>query len=234
MGIKYGVNEKFFEHWSHTMAYVLGYIYADGHLEDAPYLRGKYLRVTSVEKNNLLKIRKWLESKHKLLSRESYHSNGRIVYQLRIGSHKIYDDLVVLGLYPNKSLTIPFPKIPKKYLNGFIRGYFDGDGCVYLERRKNKKNKYIIKKLSVIFTSGSKKFLEGLCLCLKNEIDTKQDKIYNSHRSFQLRHNTADTIKIFKFLYKKSIGNAYLPRKYKIFKKYFNLKRHIGLTKSQK
>lgn len=45
MGIKYKVNEDFFNEWSHKMAYILGCYYADGSLEDATYLRGKYIRM---------------------------------------------------------------------------------------------------------------------------------------------------------------------------------------------
>jgi intein/homing endonuclease len=46
-----------------------------------------------------------------------------------------------------------FPEIPKEYFWDFVRGYFDGDGCVSINREK-----YIY----IIFSSGSKKFLEGL------------------------------------------------------------------------
>lgn len=52
------------------MAYVLGYLYADGSLEDASYLRGKYLRVTSSEEVNIQKIRKCLKSEHTVTVRE--------------------------------------------------------------------------------------------------------------------------------------------------------------------
>ena len=43
MGLKYPVNEKFFDAWSSEMAYVLGFIFADGSLEDSPNIRGKYI-----------------------------------------------------------------------------------------------------------------------------------------------------------------------------------------------
>jgi hypothetical protein len=51
---------------------------------------------------------------------------------LRIGNKNLYDSLVTLGLYPSKPLTIHTPSIPRKMVSHFVRGYFDGDGCVSL------------------------------------------------------------------------------------------------------
>lgn len=224
MGIKYPVNEEFFNNWTPEMAYVLGYIYADGSLEDASYLRGKYVRVTSVEKKSILRIKKWLDSKHTIVAHPSIWANGKMRYTIRIGSHKLYNSLLNLGLYPNKSLTIKFPEIPTEYLNSFVRGYLDGDGCVYLQRSLGKRHKLIVKKLSTIFTSGSKEFLEKMNETLKEAITVKQNKVYTSQRSFQLRYATADSIKLFKFIYKNAPKNCYFQRKVKTYLNYFKLR----------
>lgn len=224
MGIKYSVNEEFFNNWTPEMAYVLGYIYADGSLEDASYLRGKYIRITSVEKKSILRIKKWLGSKHTIVANPSLWANGKMHYTLRIGSHKLYNSLLKLGLYPNKSLTIKFPDIPINCLNHFMRGYLDGDGCVFLERAPGKKQKLIVKRLSTIFTSGSKNFLEKMNAIMREQLNVKQDKIYKGHRSFQLRYMTADSIKLFKFLYKDAPKNCYFKRKAKIYLNYFELR----------
>ena len=53
MGIKFSVNEKFFDVWSLEMSYVLGFLYADGHLEDSPYIRGKYVRVINTDRDRI-------------------------------------------------------------------------------------------------------------------------------------------------------------------------------------
>lgn len=224
MGIKYEVNESFFDKWSPTMAYVLGYFYADGNLENADYLRGRYIRFSSVEKYSLERIRKWLESEHNIIAEKPTRPNGRIGFLLRIGSHKLFNALEKHGLYPNRSLTVRFPEIPKKYLKDFVRGYFDGDGCVFLWRTKGKNSLLILRKLSVIFTSGSKIFLEGLSKKLKNNLDLKQTKIYNSDRAFQLRYATEDSVKLFKFMYRGVGFDSFFERKFNIFKEYFGLR----------
>ena len=42
------------------MAYVLGYIYADGSLDDSPYMGGKYIQITSTDEDSIQRIKKWL------------------------------------------------------------------------------------------------------------------------------------------------------------------------------
>jgi len=159
MGIKYKVNEEFFDKWSSQMAYVLGLLYADGSLEDASYLRGKYIRLTSTDKELIFRVRRWLDSEHTIiiyLKPDSLYGKQR--YFLRIGSHKLYNSLTKLGLYPNKSLTIKFPNIPSKYLKDFIRGYFDGDGCVYLELSKNQNHNIVIKNYPLFLQVAVRNF----------------------------------------------------------------------------
>lgn len=221
MGKKYRVNENFFDRWGPEMAYVLGYLYADGSLEDAAYLRGKYVRVTSTDKHTISKIRRWLAAQHTIVESPSSWPNGKERYLLRIGSHTLYSALTRRGLSPRKSLTMEFPSIPRRHLRDFVRGYFDGDGCVYLYLTKGKQQKAVIRKLSVIFTSGSKVFLESLKEHLKVAARAKQEKVYRSQRAFQLRYATADSIKLFKFFYRDVAPDLYLKRKSRVFLDYF-------------
>ena len=55
------------------------------------------------------------------------------------------------GLKERKSLDAVFPDIPDDFLGDFIRGYFDGNGSMVLQRTRY--NTYA----QVSFTSGSKK-----------------------------------------------------------------------------
>ncbi len=223
MGIKHKVNEKFFEKWSPNMAYVLGYIYADGSLDDSPYMRGKYIQITSIDEDSIQRIKNWLSSEHKINTKKSNFIGGKICFILRIGSHKIYNDLFKLGLYPNKSLTVSFPKVPRKYIGHFIRGYFDGDGCISFEKSKGVRGQSIIKRIRTIFTSGSKKFLEEMNRVLKN-IGIDNGKIYISKRSYQSMYNTKDSIKLFKLMYTNTSINSFFMRKFKVFNNYFELR----------
>ncbi len=216
MGVKYYCNEKLFERWSPEMAYLLGYIYADGSLEDASYLRGKYLRLTSADMELILLTKQILDSAHSIVRIKPKTPKHKWKYLLRIGSHKIYDDLTKLGLYPNKSLTMQLPDIPKKHIQHFVRGYFDGDGHVSITKNRDK-----FSKLIVVFISGSSDFLKALAELLCYELDLKINKIYKGwHNSYRLAYSTNDSVKIFKYLYSDS-KNVFLSRKYTIFKKFF-------------
>ena len=121
------------------------------------------------------------------------NQNNKALYLLRIGSHKIFNGLAKYGVHPRKSLTIELPEIPKRYIGNFVRGYFDGDGCIYLEKTKTKS----IKCMRSIFSSGSKKFLSELANLLAYHYQFTQKKIYKGQRSYQLRYNTRDSIKLF-------------------------------------
>ena len=224
MGIKYPVNEEFFDDWDPAMAYVLGYLYADGNLENASYLRGRYIRFSSVDRDILEKVKQSLCSAHKIVSQKPGWPNGKQRYLLRIGSHKIYNSLLKYGLYPNKSLTIKFPDVPPGYLADFIRGYFDGDGCVSLYKVRGVHQEVVVKRLLIAFTSGSIDFLNRLAALLRQGITLKQSTVYVSHRSYQLRYSTEDSIKLFKFMYASVSQDLYLARKLNVFRDYFKIR----------
>jgi intein/homing endonuclease len=192
------------------MAYVLGYLYADGSLEDASYLRGKYIRVTSTDKESILRIKKLLGSAHTVVILSPTGAHGKERYFLRIGNKKIYEQLTQFGLHPNKSKTITMPVIPKKFLSDFVRGYFDGDGCVYLE--KNPSNKNLYKRMRVIFTSGSRGFLTTLSQVIEKQTGISGDVLRGYNNAFQLRYNTRNSTMISDFMYARANG-VYLERK---------------------
>jgi len=135
----------------------------------------------------------------------------------------MFNDLIRLGLTPHKSKNILFPTVPLPCLNHFIRGYFDGDGCIYLRKAKGITKPTIIKGLLVIFTSGSSAFLKKLGIILKNQLGLCYERLYNGNRAFQLKYNRDDSIKMFKFLYKSCSKKLYLKRKFDIFRDYFKL-----------
>ncbi len=228
---RYKCNFDFFKKWTNEMAYVLGFLYADGCIVDAVSSRTQYIQFTSKDKDTLILIKSLLKSTHPLSSRprrKRLHRNGVYesseVFNLRIGSRKMFNDLMGIGVVPNKSKIVSFPLVSPRYLSHFIRGYFDGDGCVYLQLARGKTQKTIIKKLSVIFTSGSKIFLEGLSSNIRKIVNLKQEKVYDSHFAYQLRYSTSDSIELFKFFYQDIYQNIYMERKFKIFLRYFLLR----------
>ncbi len=218
-------NKDFFKKWSSEMAYVLGYIYADGTIEDVrESSRTCYLAITSVDYDILDKIRKVLSSNHTLyIKPEKYNSfpDGRTYlckqgYILRIGSKELFDDLFKLGLTPRKSLTLKFPEIPDKFLNYFIRGYFDGDGCIMVSLTKGRS----VLSLTTIFTCGSLEFLEHLNDLLNKFTGSGSKKIIHGDHAYQLCYKKNDSLKVLSFMYKNLNKSPFLNRKYHKYKKY--------------
>ena len=137
------------------MAYVLGFFAADGNMVKNKR-GGHFIAFYSNDKLLLDDVRRVLGSNHLIGKKGS-------CFQLQIGSKKIYSDLVHLGMSPAKSLTLQLPKdIPEHLQADFVRGYFDGDGCVYYKKikfadRKNPRNVF-----QTLFTCGSRTFLVTL------------------------------------------------------------------------
>ena len=219
------INQSFFKSWSPQMAYVLGYIFADGAIEDVQKSsRTCYIAMSSVDVSILNQVRQSMNSNHKFylrksrlvtyLNGKSYTSKDSFIF--RIGSKLMYNDLLELGVTPRKSLSIPFPTIPTEYLHFFVRGYFDGDGCLHLKEDKYPK---------VIFTSGSSKFTDGLAKILSNLIQipvkTASSQVQDSgNLCYRLAYNTKLSRKILEFMYKDLEKAPYLERKFEIFQKY--------------
>lgn len=213
------INHNFFKEWSPTMAYVFGYAFADGTLLDSKPSRTCYLRFHSVDYDLLEQINKSLDRCGKIFKRSSQlikkgskHYNSKTCYYISIGSRQLFSDLIKLGLSPKKSLDMTFPYIPQKYLCYFVRGYFDGDGCLNIRRDS--------KRLQVVFTSGSKAFLSILSEKLADTLPIGRKNVVNSTRSFQLRYSTREATKVLDFLYRGLLESPYLERKYLIYKKW--------------
>jgi intein/homing endonuclease len=225
MGIKYKVNENFFSTWTTDMAYILGFWYADGSVEYSPSIRGHYIRVSSVDREILESIRKAMNSQHTIITRTENGVRDR--YLLRIGSKKLFYELQQLGVVERKSLIISFPAVPTEFQHAFIRGYFDGDGCVHIERQSKNKNS---KRLTTVFTSGSMTFLEKLNEILHTATGIQSNKKivitkggYGS--AFQLRFSSKDSLLLFRYLYPKNKkSHLCLQRKYDIFMRYISEK----------
>lgn len=208
-------NEDFFKKWTPEMAYVLGFFAADGNM--IKNKRGAhFIEFQITDKNLLHKIRKLLGSNHKITTRRR-NSNCKNCYRLQIGSKEIFNDLLKLGMAPNKSKTIDLPFVPDKYFSDFVRGYFDGDGCVScgIYNRKNRKSKNYL--FNSRFTSGSKIFLENLLEKFRNNNIMKGGFIYDKRGSFDLVFSTNDTKKLFRFMYSNIKNCIFLERKYNKF-----------------
>lgn len=160
---KYYYNSNYFETIdSQEKAYWLGFIYADGYITINNYNKSCELAIQlqSSDGNHLKKFNKSLQGNVEVefFSKKSNFNNKTYdACRIRFYSQKMVYDLVNLGVTPNKSLLISFPKIDDIYIPHFIRGYFDGDGCIVKSNHNNGKS-YV----RADFTCGSEIFVNQL------------------------------------------------------------------------
>ncbi len=199
----YTVNEKFFSDWSPEMAYILGFIYADGNMGRDSYK----IRIDSKDIQILTDIKSIMDSTHPIQENSNQFGNW---YTLMISNKNIYGDLRKLGVYPNKSLTMRMPNIPDNYLSHFIRGYFDGDGCIYEVKRKRP-----TPGMEIDFATGSKPFAKAMIEILNNKVH-ESIKLTNPRKNYyRIRGWNKASEAIFNFMYKDS--TICLQRKYNKF-----------------
>ena len=211
-------NKNFFGEWSDEMAYVLGFLIADGYVFTNP--RGSnYFAFSSTDKGIIVKLRTILESNHKIGVKKRNEPNWKVSYVLQIGSKKVVNELKKFGIIQNKSLIISFPKnIPRKFLKHFVRGYFDGDGCVNFNFYYVKNRKQLKPAFATRFTSGSEEFLKSLFECLKKYTNIKGGCLLTKkERGYDLQFSVRDSFKLFKFMYGEVDEKQFLERKYNIF-----------------
>lgn len=122
-----------------TKAYWLGFLFADGYIICRPESRnyelgielqaqdGYILQTLSNELGGIHKVA--YKSSEKAFNGYHYHTETSV---LRIYSKQIVTDLMNHGVVPNKTNSEIFPRC-SQYLRDFVRGYLDGDGCIYID-----------------------------------------------------------------------------------------------------
>lgn len=206
-------DENFFKTWTSDMAYVLGFFAADGSMYRTR--RGGYYIDFGITDRTLLRsIRNTLGSQNKITTRKR-NARWKPIYRLQIGSKYMFNDLAALGFTRAKSLTLRLPLIPPLYVSDFVRGYFDGDGCVHFGKYWRKDRAKWKLQLSVHFTSGSKDLLEDLWGVLKSV--ACGGHIAKKTRGYELVFGQHDAVALFRFMYNNG-SELFLERKYKNFR----------------
>jgi hypothetical protein len=122
---------------------------------------------------------------------------------------------------PSKSRAMHLPKVPDEFFPDFLRGYFDGDGNVYLGRHRRKENGKLRWVFSVRFISGSKQFLLGLWKSLRNHI--RGGRLGAKKGGYELVFSHRDGLALFKLMYNNASATVFLERKHKTFQKAFRV-----------
>ena len=193
-------------------AYWLGFLYADGYVGENNSIEFCLQITDSYAVNN---FKKALKSGHKISNRNVFlvyqgRLVGRQATRITIKNKHMAESLISKGCKNKKSLTLSFPNfdiIPHKLFSHFIRGYFDGNGCVYTGV-KHKRRCYII------FTCASYDYCIDLMDFILKELDIKMF-IKQSKNVFEISiYKKDDVRKFLEYIYKDSTEQTRLRRKY--------------------
>lgn len=214
---KHTFDETFFDKIdTEEKAYVLGFIYADGCNATLPNTGSLNIGQDSRDIDILYKIKAAIKSTYPLLER--VRENGKKAFVLYVYGKTISESLEKVGVVKHKSLILKFPTfIEDSLMPHFIRGYFDGDGCIWNGKRKKMlvKNEYkvgtfrerIVHNVKFTFT-GSNTFIPDLQKYLIDHIGLKENKLNYSKAKKDHRHcvmeysGRRNIAKLYNFMYK--------------------------------
>lgn len=215
--LKYTLNHNYFENInSRDKAYFLGLLVADGSVNNknlvSTFLQEKDKHILETFKNylNYTGVIKYNKNRTK---------TSQAQYSLRFISKKICEDLSKYGVVKNKTFITYFPDIPEEFYSNFIRGVFDGDGCIYISQNLRNSlfsitgNKMLLTKIQDV--------LKEFCLLNNNNKVYEIKSIKGTNSIHTIHFGGRKQIKrIYDYLYKDS-GDLFLKRKKEKFEKLF-------------
>ena len=193
-------------------AYWLGFIFADGNISKRDYRFE--MSLCEKDKEHLEKFNSFVKHTRQIKEKKcSLNGKTFIAYRSSFNSKHFWNTLNNYGCVPRKSLILKFPDLnifkSKDLIIHFIRGYFDGDGCI---THANKNHTTVVVRIC-----GTIDMLTEI----KNQLNKPYVtiKINRNCPELYFKHNTA--FSIMKIMYENA--SIYLNRKYKLYKEYCRL-----------
>jgi len=213
---KYKINSNFFDNIDNEeSAYFLGLLYADGCNtgknitislnEDDKHILDSFVKCLYIDNDRPL----YFHNRKK--EKQTYKNQ----YELTICDKNILKKLNNIGVIQKKSLLCGVPNISfnRETFKHFLRGYFDGDGNIFIT-----KTGYIRFGLT-----GTLQFLQFIMNNIKRYIDININNPYQGYITkniYDIKLGKCNDIKkICDFIYEDA--HLYLKRKKEIYKKYY-------------
>ena len=213
-------NDNYFELINtEDKAYWLGFLYADGCVTQDHKTVILVLSIKDIK--HVEKFKETTSSEYKIGGNKENTYARTCIY-----SAKMAEYLIAKGCVPAKTFILKFPTykiIPQNLIRHFIRGYFDGDGCIFANYRhkKNSTCVYLSTELNIL---GTEDMINGIAVNIgvNSKIEyRKKDHIY------ALRiYNKTDILAMMDYMY--NDASVFLDRKYQKFleiKEYVNNKK---------
>jgi hypothetical protein len=215
-------------------AYILGFIYADGCIVDNDSCRQKSLRIFVQWEDGyileqLLKditVNRTLRKRH---PPAAIKAGEKPQAGVSINSDQICTQLIQYGCNIKKSLVgMTLPVIPSSLYHHFVRGFFDGDGCITVGEIKNRYSRISCRNLSkpfrrklrkrVFLTSTDQQFL--IDILNNTKLQFKQKLTWTTRKRVQITwvygiENLEDVETFREYIYRDA--TVFLKRKFDKF-----------------
>ena len=204
--------------------YWAGFLAADGCISSRKDYKSKLLELELGEKDldHLLKFKEHIKSNHPIKERTVENSKRNLKWndcktnRIRICNYDLCSSLERFNIVPAKTKIYEFPEwlIDHPLVHHFMRGYFDGDGCISKNSALNRKDDY---KINIIATE---KFLitfsEIIC---KNLNITNNSIVFNKTNNMNYLCYGGNLLvdKVCSYLYKDA--KVFLKRKFDLWQK---------------
>lgn len=191
-------------------AYWLGFFSADGYICSRDNTIG--IALAAKDKLHVQKFATFLGCPENVKFKKNVYDGA---YYCQVGNKHLKDTLCSYGFTSTKSYDLKFPDMSiftnPDLIRHYLRGNFDGDGCISFSRhlRKRTNDYYCVKSINFI---GTNAFIRGV----QEFFSLCNSTIYRdrNHECFVLR-TQKHAQKILDYLYKDS--HIYLSRKYNLY-----------------
>ena len=213
------INENYFDEIDTAdKSYIFGFMWADAYCSNTTRQPILKIDLQDQDKELLLKFKdkfNWSGNITSYVAKKghSYRPEDSIVYRLAICNKGFINSLCEKGLVPHRELShLPYNCLSSKYTKDFIRGYFDGNGSISIDKNN---------RICVNICGGTN-IVNDIASYLVSELEISH--ISSHHRRVNNPNNTTivftrnkDKLKILNFLYNNS--SLYLDRKYNKYQK---------------
>lgn len=186
---KYFCDTDYFKNENPRMAYVLGFLAADGSIA----LKNNTLKITLSQKDKELLEQIREELKYTGEIKDTTTNDGFDISTLQIVCREYKQDLQKYNIVPKKTYTFTFPTaLDKKYWIDFIRGYWDGDGTICTAGKE---------AIRASLCGYKKDFLEFVLSYLEKQYQIPKVAIRQRNHTYYFQYSNNSTILLYKALY---------------------------------
>lgn len=157
---RYVVDETVFDNLNSIEIYwLLGWFISDGHISKN---NGLMFGISSKDKEVLYKFKDILKSTHPIKNKFINNKKTGIIKEyslLNIINRKLGQSINKLGFDHNKTYTLKWQEYPKEMMSHLIRGIFEGDGNIYINKLTKKMEASIVS--SANFCYGLQNFCKN-------------------------------------------------------------------------